>query len=217
MKTLIFCAGAANPDLSVLQHITPDVLVGVDAGAATLVAHGYTPDWAIGDFDSQPVPDVCQQVLRLPAHKNDTDLEAALEYVLGQYQDAQISQIIILGAMGAGRIDHLLANIWLAHQARFAAYLPKMRWLEQGNSVRFYGAGEHVLLHEADKKYVSFITLTPVRQLYLRGVKYPLEGVNFAQPRALVSNECAGSIMKFSLESGLLCVIQSSDLVMTKG
>ena len=82
MKTLIFCAGAPNPDLSVLQHTVPDVLVGVDGGAATLAAHGFAPHWAIGDFDTAPPPETSRRILRLPAEKDDTDLEYALVRVL---------------------------------------------------------------------------------------------------------------------------------------
>ena len=75
MKTLVFCAGAKDPNLSVLQQISSDLLIGVDKGASTLVAHGYKPDYAIGDFDSSEPPEQCRHVIHLPADKDDTDLE----------------------------------------------------------------------------------------------------------------------------------------------
>ena len=65
---------------------------------------------------------------------------------------------------------------------------------------------------DADKKYVSFIGMTPVESLSLSGLLYPLDNAQFAHPMALVSNECLGSEMRFSFTSGLLCGIQSSDL-----
>ena len=144
--------------------------------------------------------------------KDDTDLEAALSLVLANYPPDNINQIVILGALGAGRLDHLLANIWLAYQPRFAPYLTKMLWLEHNNRMQFFRAGEHVWQRDADKKYVSFIGMTPVESLSLSGLLYPLDNAQFAHPMALVSNECLDGEMRFSFTSGLLCGIQSSDL-----
>jgi thiamine diphosphokinase len=212
MTTIAFCAGSARPYLAALDQIPADVLVGVDAGANALAEHGRIPDWAVGDFDSSAPPAECRRLVRLPAQKDDTDLEAALSLVLAHYPPENIDRIVILGALGAGRLDHLLANVWLAHQPRFAAYLTKMLWLEHNNRMQFFRAGEHVWQRDADKKYVSFIGMTPVESLSLSGLLYPLDNAQFAHPMALVSNECLGSEMRFSFTSGLLCGIQSSDL-----
>ena len=184
----------------------------MDAGAHALAEHGRIPDWAVGDFDSSEPPAECRRIVRLPAQKDDTDLEAALSLVLAHYPPENIDRIVILGALGAGRLDHLLANVWLAHQPRFAPYLTKMLWLEHNNRMQFFQAGEHVWQRDADKKYVSFIGMTPIESLSLSGLLYPLNNAQFAWPMALVSNECLGGEMRFSFESGLLCGIQSSDL-----
>ncbi|MCG7657827.1 thiamine diphosphokinase [Wielerella bovis] len=211
MQTLIFCAGAPHTDLSILQDIFPDLLIGVDGGAAYLVAHGYTPDWAIGDFDSAPPPVQCRQIVRLQPEKNDTDLEYALIHILQNYQPENIKQIIILGALGGGRLDHLLCNIWLAHQPRFAEWLDKIYLYERYNSVRFFRAGTYEIQPENNKKYLSFIGLTHIEQLSLQGVKYPLHQQNYAYPMALISNEFSGCCAQFSFTNGLICMIQSCD------
>ncbi|MDK4688769.1 thiamine diphosphokinase [Kingella negevensis] len=211
MKTLIFCAGAPNPDLSILQHINPDLLIGVDGGAARLVQHGYTPDWAIGDFDSAPPPPQAKNTLKLQPEKDDTDLEYALLHILQNQHPENIKQIIILGSLGGGRLDHLLCNIWLAHQPRFAPWLDKIHLIEQGNSVKFYRTGTHLLQPENSKKYLSFIGLTPIKQLTLQGMKYPLTDQDYAYPMALISNEFSDSQAQFSFESGTICVLQTHD------
>lgn len=212
MKTLIFCAGAPNPDLSVLQHIVPDVLVGVDGGAATLAAHGFAPHWAIGDFDTAPPPQTSRRILRLPAEKDDTDLEYALVRVLQDFAPEEVREVIILGALGGGgRADHFLCNVWLAHQPRFAAWLDKIRFCERRGSLRFLRAGSHRLFPESGMKYLSFIGLTPVAALTLEGVKYPLHRRSFAYPPALVSNEFAAETAQVSFDSGLLCAMQTAD------
>lgn len=212
MKTLVFCAGAPQPELSVLSALSDYLLIGVDGGAAALVQAGYMPDWAIGDFDSVSPPNECAQILRLPAEKDDTDLEAALAYILAMHTPETVERVLILGALGGhGRLDHVLANIWLAHQARFAQWLAKFEWREQGNSVRFFQAGQYELVQESDKKYLSFVGLTAIKQLTLQGVKYEVYQKDYPQPVALISNEFSGSLMRFSFADGLMCVMQTAD------
>ena len=213
MKTLVFCAGSPDADGSILEQISADLWVGVDAGAANLVRHGYTPDWAIGDFDSAPPPSESRQILRLLPEKDDTDLEYALQFILKDYLPENIEKIVILGALGGGRLDHLLCNIWLAHQARFAPWLDKIQFMERGNSVRFLRSGSQNLAREPDKKYVSFIGLTPIVALTLDGFKYPLHRQNYAYPAALISNEFSGSRAFVSFEEGIICVMQTRDVL----
>lgn len=209
MKTLIFCAGAPNPNLFPLNQ-SFDLLIGVDGGAKTLVTHGYTPDYAIGDFDSAPPPD-CRHIITLQPEKDDTDLEYALQHILANYRAEEIHKIIILGALGGGRLDHLLANFYLAHQPRFADFVDKFYFVEHSNSLRFYRAGNHVLPRETDKRYLSFIGLTALAKLSLHNVKYPLQQHDFPQPIALISNEFLHDEMQFSFTQGLLAVVQSTD------
>ncbi|XXQ69174.1 thiamine diphosphokinase [Neisseriaceae bacterium B1] len=213
MNTLVFCAGAPQPELSVLSELSDYLLIGVDGGAAALVAAGHAPDWGIGDFDSAPPPPECKQLLRLPAEKDDTDLEAALQHILAMYALENVSRIIILGALGGnGRLDHVLANIWLAHQPRFAAWLHLFELIEKNNSVRFFQAGSYELAYEQNKQYLSFIGLTPIEQLTLQGVKYEVQNRDYPFAAALISNEFSGSLMRFSFAKGLMCVMQTADI-----
>lgn len=209
MKTLVFCAGAPHPNLSPLNQ-TFDLLIGVDAGAQTLIMHGHMPDYAIGDFDSAPPPH-CHNIIALQPEKDDTDLEWALQHILAKHCAQEIKQIIILGAMGGGRLDHLFANFYLAHQPRFADFVDKFHFVEHGNSLRFYRSGNHILQREPDKHYVSFIGLTALVKLSLQGVKYPLHQRDFPYATALISNEFLNDELSFSFEQGLLAVMQSTD------
>lgn len=209
MTTLVFCAGASQPCLDILP--ADAVFIGVDGGAAKLAAQGIIPDWAIGDFDTAEPPEQARRIVRLPEAKDDTDLEAALSYILARYQIESVDEVIIVGALGGGRLDHLLCNIWLAHQPRFATWLDKIRLIERHNSIRFYRAGSYRLHRETDKRYLSFISLTPVSKLHLHNVRYPLDGRDYDYPVALISNEFLADEMQFSFEEGLMCVIQSVD------
>lgn len=209
MKTLIFCAGAPNFNLSPINQPF-DLLIGVDGGVQTLLAHGYTPDYVIGDFDST-TPPKNSQIIALQPEKADTDLEYALQYILTRYHKKEINKIIILGALDGGRLDHVLANFYLAYQPRFADFIEKFYFVEQDNTLRFYRSGNHILLREPNKRYLSFIGLTALTKLSLYDVKYPLVQHDFIQPTALISNEFLYDEMQFSFEQGLLAVIQSND------
>lgn len=211
MKTIVFCAGAPTPYLDILNTTTIDLLIGVDAGASRLVGAGFIPDLAIGDFDSQEPPTQCRNIIRLPCEKDDTDLEYALQHILQHEKPENIHKIMILGSVNGGRIDHVLANIWLSHQARFAPFLSKIHLIERNNSVCFFEAGSYQLQPENQKKYLSFIGLTPIKALTLQHVKYPLWQQDYPYPMALISNEFSGSQMSFSFSDGLMCVVQSAD------
>lgn len=211
MQAIIFCAGAPQPHLSVLRDYPDALLVGVDGGAARLVQAGYAPDWAIGDFDTSEPPEQVKNILRLPKEKDDTDLQAALKHILCDRLPENVSEVVILGALGGGRLDHILCNIWLAHQDFMQIWLHKMRLVEEKNTLRFFQAGCYELQREMDKSYLSFIGLTPLFGFTLQDVSYPLVSVNFPYPIALISNEFSGSQMRFSLEKGLLAVLQTCD------
>lgn len=213
MKTIVFCAGSPNPNLSILNHIQANLLIGVDSGYLTLTQAGFTPDWAIGDFDSIQQPTQYKHILKLPCEKDETDLVVALKHILNNHQPTEIANIIILGALGSGRLDHLLANVWIAHEPYFEKWLHKIKWFEHKNSLQCFQAGTHILQQEPNKQYLSFIALTPIQQLSLNNVKYPLHNHNVNQPTAWISNEFLAnqSQMSFTFKKGLICVIQSSD------
>lgn len=211
-KTIVFCAGAPDPYVEFLDTITWDYLIGVDGGVRALLDAGYRLDEAFGDFDSVPIPTQVQNVTVLPCEKDDTDLEYALEHTLKQYKRDEIDKIVIIGALGgAGRLDHLLCNIWLYHQPRFSKWIEKIYFVERYNTVCAWINGKHVCYPEVNKKYVSFIGLTPIKQLHIEKAKYCLSGVNYHYPMALISNEFENHPITVSFEEGILLVMQTID------
>lgn len=211
-KTIVFCAGAPDPYVDILEELPYDCLVGVDGGAHVLMNAGYTLDYAFGDFDSSAVPTTIPQLTVLPCEKDDTDLEYALQHMLAGYRVDEIQKIIIIGALGgSSRLDHLLCNIWLYHQKRFEKWIEKIIFLERFNTVSAVKNGRHQCYQQADKQYLSFIGLTPIKQLHIQGAKYGVSGVDYPRPMALISNEFLHKEVSFSFEEGILLVLQSSD------
>jgi len=89
-----------------------DLLLCADGGALHVLGWGLTPDVVIGDMDSLDAAHLEQleaagiELILYPPHKDETDLELALERALQE----GASEITILGALG-GRIDQTLANM----------------------------------------------------------------------------------------------------------
>src|SRR5690242_5078575 len=90
-------------------------VVAADAGAATALAFGFTPDVLIGDFDSLE-PDLLAQLRTLdvqveeyPRDKDATDGQLAVERALAEQPEA----LYLVGFLGGPRLDQALANILL--------------------------------------------------------------------------------------------------------
>jgi len=213
-KVVIVVGGDQTGVGGLLKAYTEEYrFIGADRGALTLAEKLPHFDVAIGDFDSVSAAEMekikahSEKCIVLPARKDETDTEAAISYAITAYQP---SEIVLLGALG-GRLDHLMSNLWLVHHPLLKDNIAKIVIQDDQNTLRFFQPGKHQLTKEAEKKYLSFISLSPVKKMTLRDVAYPLNGKDYAYPVALVSNEFEKDTMTFSFEEGLLAVIQSRD------
>ncbi len=96
-----------------------DLVIAADAGIAACRRLGLRPDMAVGDFDSAG-PDELEAldasgipVLRVPAEKDESDLELAL----AQAVERDARMVVVLGALGGPRIEHELSAIALVGHA----------------------------------------------------------------------------------------------------
>lgn len=189
------------------------IWIGVDHGAIRLLNHGITPAIAIGDFDSITAAEMefltekVSDVRSFPSEKDDTDTELAIQLAL---TECSADKIAVYGAT-AGRLDHLMSNLFFIFQPRFQQYASKLHLYDNLNSVSFYLPGEYAVTKEEDKKYIAFVCMTPVKKLTLKDVKYTLEEKDYDYPISLASNEFKESVASFSFRKGLVAVIQSKD------
>ncbi|MGM0214656.1 thiamine diphosphokinase [Enterococcus sp. AZ109] len=190
-----------------------DLFVGIDRGNLYLLNAGICPDLAVGDFDSltedeqRKVFHSVDEISQSPAEKDDTDTQLALSKVFERYPEADVT---IIGATG-GRLDHLLANIWLGLEPRFEPYLKQFQLKDKTNTVSYLAAGSHKVFQEKDMKYLGYCCLTPIKELTLRNVKYPLTNSDILQPTSLASNEFLVGEAEISFTCGTIAVIQSRD------
>lgn len=192
----------------------PGAWVGVDRGTWHLLEAGIKPSFAVGDFDSLTEAEhrqVLQQVAEVHSakpEKDETDTEMAVRLAFVAHH---ATQICIVGATG-GRIDHLLANLFLPTQPRFAAYTNHITMLDAQNHIQFYQPGRYQLQALPGFRYLGIVPLTGIAHLEIRGAKYPLHDWSNPTPFSWASNEfLPGQKTVISWSSGVVAVIQSRD------
>ncbi|WP_409292191.1 thiamine diphosphokinase [Peribacillus sp. SCS-37] len=215
LKIYILAGGPIQyvPDLNKINE-SGITWAGVDRGVHHLLSMGIAPSEAFGDFDSVTEAELSLMRGKLvhlnmyPAEKDQTDLEIALGWAAGKKPD----EILLFGATG-GRADHYLGNIQLL--ARHIQDEPGTRicMIDKTNQIFAAKPGSYTLVKEEDKKYISFIPLTPeVKAITLKGFKYPLENRNIKLGSTLcISNELLYEEGTFSFKEGILLVVRSSD------
>ena len=190
-----------------------DCYIGVDRGSWNLLQHDFPLDLAIGDFDSLSIKE--KEVIRkeathfiqAPAEKDDTDTQLGLKKAIELYPKATIT---IIGATG-GRLDHLLANLWLPLEPRFKPYAQNLIIWDNQNYVTYYLPGEHDITKIPEMSYLAYCCLTPVKELTIKNSKYELETTDVLQATSYASNEFISNTATFSFTSGMVSVIQSKD------
>lgn len=190
----------------------PGPWVGADRGALRLVKRGIQPVMVVGDFDSidaaelQTVKDALVGAIVVKPDQDHTDTQLAIKSIFEQLQPDEVH---LYGATG-GRLDHLLANMWLVLDPVFRQWTPQIKLIDKQNSVQFFLPGDYQITKEADKRYLAFVPLMPMH-LTLPDEKYQLDAAYNAYPISWASNEFSGNTGHFSFDAGVLAVIQSRD------
>jgi len=223
MQVYLIGSGPFDPDFfkdyverqKAMNNDSETAFVGVDLGAKQLLDMDFPIDLAVGDFDSI-AENVYLQVKikaaiieKLEPMKDETDTEHALGTVTDLYPQAEYHLFGMLG----GRVDHLLSNLWLIYQERFASIIDHVHLVEENNAVSFLRPGQRQVDRLKDMKYLSFVAMTPVVDLSLENVVYTLEDYQMPTPLALISNEFLPeqNTMKISFKEGLMLAIQARD------
>ncbi|WP_270370083.1 thiamine diphosphokinase [Aerococcus urinaeequi] len=223
MQVYLIGSGPFDPEFfkgyverqKVAHNDSETAFVGVDLGAKQLIDMDFPIDLAVGDFDSiedkvyQQVAKKAVSIEKLEPMKDETDTEHALGSVADLYPNARYHLFGMLG----GRVDHLLSNLWLIYQERFASIIDHVHLVEENNAVSFLRPGQHQVDRLKEMKYLSFVAMTPITDLTLKNVVYPLDNYQMPTPLALISNEFlpGQNTMKIAFSNGLILAIQARD------
>ena len=185
-----------------------DLTIAADGGAVRLHQAGRRPDLIVGDLDSLP-PDT---KARLEAHgvtfevhpheKAQTDGELALRAAIARGAD----EIVIVGAFGGTRLDHLVGNLLLLANEDFAA-IDVAIVTEQATFRAVRGPG----ILELEGAPGDWVTLSPLsevaRAVTTDGLRYKLHREDLVRGSSRgVSNELTGRRASVELAAGIILV-----------
>jgi thiamine pyrophosphokinase len=159
MRVVIVASGEpAAADAAWLDRA--DLVIAADGGAAWIDRVNRRPDLLVGDLDSADAALVDRlgragtAIERHPADKEASDTELALEAA----RTRGASEIVLLGALGGGRLDHELANLLLLADASLAD--PPVRIIRGGTTVRVLRGGDRLELEDGMGDTVSLAGAT---------------------------------------------------------
>ena len=189
-----------------------DSFVGVDLGGRRIIKKKLPLALAVGDFDSvteeerQVIQKRAQHFVQARPEKDDTDLELALLTIFEQNPQAQVT---IFGALG-GRIDHMLANVFLPSNPKLGPYMRQIAIEDGQNLITYCPEGTSQLEPRSDYDYLAFM---PVRdsQLTILGAKYELTEENFFFKKVYASNEYIDREVSVTCPDGYVVVLHSKD------
>ena len=146
-----------------------DLFVGIDRGALFLLEENKEVALAVGDFDSLSkkehdlVGQKAQEILSAIAEKDDTDTQLALASIFAKYP---LAQVTLIGATG-GRLDHLLANIWLGVEPRFTPFMQQITIRDNKNCLSYLPAGKHRVKKNSGAKIFSLLLFNTCFKTYV--------------------------------------------------
>jgi len=159
-----------------LNLLDKKTAVAVDGGIRFFIRNKIYPDLLVGDFDSAPKMSKRFlsnfDVIQYPSHKDKTDIQLALEYVL----KAGAASIDICGGVSGYEIDHTLGNIFLLElvnsHAKKKKCKIKARLIDPGAEI-FLLENDSITLFGRRGDKISIIPIASGVSLNFTGLEYP--------------------------------------------
>ena len=188
----ILLDGPCHPGTALREAMQGARVIAADGGMRHAGPLGLTPELWVGDFDGTPDDLLAGNSTpreAYPTAKDATDGEIAVEAALSR----GASELVMVGSLGGGRVDHALGLVTLAVATAHAhgvtvALTDGRQWalpLLPGRPVRLARPG----------RVVSVIGLSDLSGLTLSGVRWALDGADIplGSSRTL-SNEAVGPV-----------------------
>ena len=207
MRAFVFGAGDVFSDNIEEKVQVGDLVVCADRGYRNAKAMGAHVNVLVGDFDSLgSIPDDVDEIVKVPAKKDQTDLQLAINTAIDRGAD----DIIIIASTN-GRLDHTLSLICTLEDLwdkKIPAHI-----VNGQNRIRFL-RDSGVILMKSAYKYFSVVALDKkVKGVTVNGGEYPLikKDVHRAFQYA-VSNEITKNCALIEVKRGAVLVIESRDI-----
>jgi thiamine pyrophosphokinase len=209
-QALIIANGVMEKPPELSSYVSASTLIiAADGGIHNCISLGIQPNVIIGDLDSMELEEIPiyreagVEVIQYPTHKDETDLELALQYA----KKHEVSELIIIGGLGA-RWDMTIANILLISQPMFTGI--NIRLMDGTQELFLLQPGVQSVVHGHPGDTISLIPLTgEVSGVITDGLEYPLndETLQFGTSRG-VSNVLLTKQAQIYFQQGfLLCIL----------
>ena len=186
-----------------------EVVIAADGGAGRLDQAGRRPDLVVGDLDSLAAAakrELDAQGVAFEVHPHEkakTDAELALDAAIRRGAD----EIVVVGAFGGSRLDHLVGNLMLLAHEDYAA-IDVAIVTETATFRSLLGPGTL----EVEGSAGDWVTLAALseraRGVTTDGLRYPLRHEDLVRGSTRgVSNELIAGRGSVELTDGLLLVI----------
>ena len=203
-RAVIISGGHVEDYVYIRSFIIPgDMVICADRGYEHARRMSLEIEALVGDFDSLGyIPDGVNTV-SLPAKKDLTDTEYAIQYARKQ----GCRDFLLLGCTGA-RMDHALSNI--LHLCVMLDRGERGIIIDEHSKIMITRTVIH--LYEPQRTIISLIPLSPCSGVTTSGLEYPLDKSALAVGSSLgVSNVMTAERAEVKLESGTLLVIVARD------
>ena len=213
-KAIIVANGQLVEPHNIQDYISSaSLVIAVDGGIRNCLSLGIRPNILIGDLDSVDdnkigeYRDAGAQIIQYPTHKDETDLELALQYA----KEIEVNEVIIIGGLGA-RWDMTIANIFLFAHPKYKDM--NICILDGTQELFILRAGTHSIVHGRPGDTISLIPLAgDATGIVTTGLEYPLndETLQFCTTRG-VSNTFTQDHAQIFIKHGLLlCIINQGE------
>lgn len=207
MKAYIFTGGEIFHQYIEEKPEGDDLVIAADAGYKNAKLMGAHINLLIGDFDSLgSIPDDVDEVYRLPAEKDVTDTQIAVDLAV----ERGANEIVIIGST-SGRLDHTLSTLAILEkywEKRIPIYV-----VNGQNRVRYIRDSGFIVVR-SQYKYFSLIAADEkVKGVSIEGGKYPLSKKTLLRNHQFaVSNEITKNCALITVKKGGVYIIESKDL-----
>jgi len=210
VRAVVIAGGPPGDDAFVREHAAQaNLLIAADGGVLLLERLGIRPDLAVGDFDTagaEAVARLAAQGIETETHpvsKDYTDTHLAITVAI----DRGATEIVVLGALGGPRYDHMIATALSLVAPAFAGR--RILLVDPLHTMLVLRGGESVTLRGTPGEYVSLLALTAeVSGVMGEGLLYRLPATFTLGDNIGVSNELTAAEATVAVNgTGALLVI----------
>ena len=207
MKAYIFTGGEIFHQYIEEKPEGGDLVIAADAGYKNATLMGAHINLLIGDFDSLgDIPDDVDEVFRLPAEKDVTDTQVAVDMAVERGAD----EIVIVGST-SGRLDHTLSTLAILEKY-WEKHLP-IYVVNGQNRVRYIRDSGFIVVRSQYKYFSVIAADEKVKGVSIEGGKYPLAKKTLLRNNQFaISNEIVKNCALITVKKGGIYIIESKDL-----